>query len=140
MPLPSSRGCTKAGPRVLPSAPIFTNKDARSQDYTRFARLPRPSHADYTGLMRSAGANDPRGGGAFFGRLTAPFVWREPSACRCSKARNCHILRKDRTDRERSWTHRWIWPGQIWLCSQELAEKDFPGDRWGQRAGDDRRH
>ncbi|HPT83031.1 MAG TPA: chorismate synthase [Limnochordia bacterium] len=55
-----------------PLCAVLENRDARPGDYTQFARLPRPSHADYTGRVRYGGAGDPRGGGHFSGRLTAP--------------------------------------------------------------------
>ncbi len=51
---------------------VIENRDARSQDYDERLKLPRPSHADYTGTVRFDGAADPRGGGHFSGRLTAP--------------------------------------------------------------------
>lgn len=38
------------------------------------ARLPRPGHADLVSLQRYGGFADPRGGGAFSGRLTAALV------------------------------------------------------------------
>jgi chorismate synthase len=54
-----------------PLAITMGNLDARPQDYQRLSFLPRPSHADYTGMVRFGGAADPRGGGHFSGRLTA---------------------------------------------------------------------
>lgn len=54
-----------------PISALFTNEDARSQDYGEKTALLRPSHADFTGAIRYKGANDPRGGGHFSGRLTA---------------------------------------------------------------------
>ncbi len=51
---------------------VIENKDARSSDYEQEIKVPRPSHADFTGLVRFQGAADPRGGGHFSGRLTAP--------------------------------------------------------------------
>lgn len=50
------------------------NKDVRSGDYQRTQDLLRPGHADYTARRKYMGFSDPRGGGHFSGRLTAPLV------------------------------------------------------------------
>ncbi len=57
-----------------PICAVIRNKDTRSQDYGRFSGIARPGHADYTGWLKYNGFNDPRGGGHFSGRLTAPLV------------------------------------------------------------------
>lgn len=46
------------------------NKVNNSRDYERLKNIPRPSHADYTAVMRYGEGVDLRGGGRFSGRLT----------------------------------------------------------------------
>lgn len=55
-----------------PITAIIENSDTKSGDYAGFMRTPRPSHADYTALLRYGGSVDMRGSGHFSGRLTAP--------------------------------------------------------------------
>ena len=65
-----SSGYTEGSPIAL----LIKNEAARSEDYSKIASLPRPSHADYAASVRYGGYNDPRGGGHFSARLTAPIV------------------------------------------------------------------
>lgn len=58
-----------------PLAVFFNNKDTRSQDYEQLNSVYRPSHADFTGMIRFDGFNDGRGGGHFSGRLTTGMVY-----------------------------------------------------------------
>ena len=53
---------------------IFRNLNTRSQDYESFRDNPRPGHADFTANLKYGGFNDPRGGGAFSGRMTLAVV------------------------------------------------------------------
>lgn len=64
------RGVTTGTPICV----LIPNRDVKSEDYDKISRLARPGHADYTGFVKYHGANDPRGGGHFSGRLTAPIV------------------------------------------------------------------
>lgn len=58
-----------------PLAALIRNRDNRSLDYANLTDKPRPGHADLTAMIRFGGAQDPRGGGHFSGRLTAPLAF-----------------------------------------------------------------
>lgn len=58
-----------------PVCGIIENTNTRSGDYEQMQRLMRPGHADFAGYVKYRGQNDPRGGGHFSGRLTAPLVF-----------------------------------------------------------------
>ena len=53
---------------------LFKNENTRSEDYDSFRENPRPGHADLTANLKYGGFNDPRGGGAFSGRMTLAIV------------------------------------------------------------------
>lgn len=53
---------------------LFRNENTKSQDYSLFAAMPRPGHADLTAALKWDDCQDLRGGGHFSGRLTLPVV------------------------------------------------------------------
>ena len=53
---------------------VFKNTNTHSSDYSLFAAMPRPGHADLTAALKWEDCQDPRGGGHFSGRLTLPVV------------------------------------------------------------------
>ena len=63
-------GVYEAHTTGAPLAIVFDNSNTRSGDYSQFAAIPRPGHADYTANEKFRGYQDPRGGGHFSGRLT----------------------------------------------------------------------
>lgn len=53
---------------------IIPNLNKKSSDYKDISHTPRPGHADFTAECKYHGFQDPRGGGHFSGRITAPLV------------------------------------------------------------------
>ena len=87
------RGMTTGTPLCI----LIPNGDTHSADYDAITRLPRPGHADYTAQCKYHGWQDPRGGGHFSGRLTAPLVAVGAVAIRALRERGIligtHLLR-----------------------------------------------
>ena len=63
-------GVTTGAPLTI----VFENTNTKSGDYSLFAAMPRPGHADLTTALKWDDCQDPRGGGHFSGRLTLPVV------------------------------------------------------------------
>ena len=63
-------GFTTGAPVVV----MFENANTRSSDYSQFAEIPRPGHADFVAGVKYKGFADYRGGGHFSGRLTTGLV------------------------------------------------------------------
>lgn len=57
-----------------PLTVTFRNTNTHSSDYSLFAAMPRPGHADLTAALKWDDCQDPRGSGHFSGRLTLPVV------------------------------------------------------------------
>ncbi len=57
-----------------PICGIIRNTNTKSKDYGKTKDWMRPSHADYTALIKYGGFADYRGGGHFSGRITAPLL------------------------------------------------------------------
>lgn len=72
-----------------PICAIIRNNNTKSKDYN--SEILRPSHADFTGIVKYNGFNDYRGGGHFSGRLTAPLVFVGAIAKQIIKKENVEI-------------------------------------------------
>ena len=83
-----------------PLAAVIFNTDQHSQDYGNISHVARPAHADYTGYLRYNGANDPRGGGHFSGRITAPLVFAGAVCAQILKQRGITTGAHIRSDRK----------------------------------------
>lgn len=69
----------------------IVNTNQRSSDYAQAPLIFRPSHADYGGWVKFSGHNDPRGGGPFSGRLTAPIVFAGALVKSLLHSQNIHV-------------------------------------------------
>jgi chorismate synthase len=58
-----------------PVCGVIENTDVQPHDDDLLKRYARPAHADFPAHVKHEGFNDPRGGGHFSGRLTAPLVF-----------------------------------------------------------------
>ncbi|MBO4473931.1 MAG: chorismate synthase [Clostridiales bacterium] len=81
-----------------PLAMEILNTNTHSSDYDGFTVTPRPGHADYTARLRYKMSNDPRGGGHFSGRLTAPVLFagavaKQILSAKCGTQVYGHIIR-----------------------------------------------
>ncbi|MCI8302479.1 MAG: chorismate synthase [Oscillospiraceae bacterium] len=74
-----------------PVAAVIRNGDQHSRDYSDLRRTPRPSHADYTALIKYGDDYDIRGGGQFSGRLTAPLCFAGGLALQLLEQRNVRV-------------------------------------------------
>lgn len=74
-----------------PLAVMIQNSDTHSADYSELASVARPSHGDFTGYVRYHGFNDPRGGGHFSGRLTAPLCFAGAAAIQMLERRGVSV-------------------------------------------------
>ncbi len=74
-----------------PLCAVIKNTDTRPNDYTKNKDILRPGHADFTANIKYKGFNDPRGGGHFSGRLTAPIVFAGAICKQLLKAQGINI-------------------------------------------------
>ena len=75
-----------------PICMIIENKDVDSSKYEEFKNFLRPSHVDYSALMKYGHYYDYRGSGRFSGRITAGFVMAGAIAKQILKKYNITIF------------------------------------------------
>lgn len=68
-------GLFKGRATSTPLCGLIENTNTRSGDYAQLQTKMRPGHADYAGHVKYRDFADPRGGGHFSGRITAPLVF-----------------------------------------------------------------
>ena len=78
-------------PCGAPICAVIRNENARSGDYDALRPTPRPGHADLTARLKYGEAADPRGGGPFSGRLTAPLCFAGALAMQALEAKGVRI-------------------------------------------------
>lgn len=74
-----------------PVAMVIRNSNPHSKDYSGLKRTPRPSHADYTAIIKYGDDYDIRGGGQFSGRLTAPLCFAGAFALQLLEQRGIRV-------------------------------------------------
>ena len=74
-----------------PVAMVIHNSNQHSKDYSGLKRTPRPSHADYTAMIKYGSDYDIRGGGQFSGRLTAPLCFAGALALQLLEQRGIRV-------------------------------------------------
>ena len=74
-----------------PLTAVIYNSDQHSKDYSGLRRTPRPSHADYTALIKYGDSYDIRGGGQFSGRLTAPLCFAGALALQLLESKGIYL-------------------------------------------------
>ena len=80
-----------------PITAVFDNADTHSSDYGFLPDRPRPGHADYPAIVKSAGFDDLRGSGHHSGRLTLAYAFAGGLALQFLQSRGvnvaAHVLR-----------------------------------------------
>ena len=74
-----------------PIAAVIRNTNTKSGDYEPLRQIPRPGHADFTAPLRYGPDWDPRGGGMFSARLTAPVCFAGALCLQYLAGKNVHI-------------------------------------------------
>ena len=105
---------------------VFRNTNTHSSDYSLFAAMPRPGHADLTAALKWDDCQDPRGGGHFSGRLTLPVV----AAGIVAKKVLSDLTMLDETPCN-DVSARIVELGGIPLCHPERGEESLP-EQWRQ--------